>query len=249
MALSVRAMKLVRSTSVGRRAISSCPACALPMANWVIRSARSLRASRARCRRQRAGNRPPDQPRRRSGCRRARHRSHALTPMIRFTTAKLQDLPRLHALVEKCYRGDSARQGWTHEADLLDDTRTSEAELAAVVADDSSRVLLAGIDGQLAGTVTITDKGNGRAYLGMLCVDPALQAEGLGRALLADAEDMAAEVFGTTVMEMTVIEARPELIAYYERRGYVRTGETRPFPAPGELPFAMVVLERDLRGR
>lgn len=167
--------------------------------------------------------------------------------MIRFTTAKPQDVPRLHALVEKCYRGDSAKKGWTHEADLLDDTRTSEAELATIIANAKARVLLASVDGNLAGTVTITDLGGGRAYLGMLCVDPELQAEGLGRALLADAEDTAVEVFGANVMEMTVIDARPELIAYYERRGYARTGETRPFPAPGDHPFAMVVLERSLR--
>lgn len=167
--------------------------------------------------------------------------------MIRFTTAKPQDVPRLRALVEACYRGDSARQGWTHEADLLDDERTTEAELAEVLADASNRVLLAEVDSKLVGTVTVTNLGNGRAYMGMLCVDPALQAEGLGRALLADAEDTAVEHFGATVMEMTVINARADLIAYYERRGYARTGETRPFPVAGEHPFAMAVLERDLR--
>ena len=53
--------------------------------------------------------------------------------MIRFTTAKPLDVPRLRALVEACYRGDSAKQGWTHEADLLDDERTTEAELAEVL--------------------------------------------------------------------------------------------------------------------
>lgn len=167
--------------------------------------------------------------------------------MIRFTTAKPADVPHLRALVEKCYRGDSARQGWTHEADLLEDERTSEAELAGVVGDAANRVLLAAVDGQLVGTVTITDLGGGRAYLGMLCVDPALQGEGLGRALMADAEDTAVEAFGAHVMEMTVIDARAELIAYYERRGYVRSGEVRPFPVAGDHGFAMVVLERDLR--
>ena len=112
-------------------------------------------------------------------------------PMIRFTKAKPLDVPRLRALVEACYRGDSANQGWTHEADLLDDERTTEAELAEVLADARNRVLLAEVDSKLVGTVTVTDLGNGRAYMGMLCVDPALQAEGLGRALLADAEDTA----------------------------------------------------------
>lgn len=167
--------------------------------------------------------------------------------MIRFSTASPDDVPRLRALVEACYRGDSAKQGWTHEADLLDDERTSVAELAGMVADASNRVLLAEVNRKLAGTVTITNLGNGRAYLGMLCVDPEMQAEGLGRALIADAEDTAAEAFGATIMEMTVIDARPELVAYYERRGYACTGETRPFGAPGDHPFAMVVMERSLR--
>lgn len=166
--------------------------------------------------------------------------------MIRFRLAKAGDVLALRALVEKAYRGDTAKRGWTHEADLLDDERTSDAELSANIASDATRVLLAEIDGKLTGTVTIADVGGGRAYLGMLCVDPDLQAEGLGRALIADAEDMAADEFGATVMEMTVIDARPELIAYYERRGYARTGETRPFPYGEAVPFRMVVLEKAL---
>jgi ribosomal protein S18 acetylase RimI-like enzyme len=164
--------------------------------------------------------------------------------MIRFRTATAADVPALRALVESAYRGDSARQGWTHEADLLDDERTSDAELAETIADQKARVLLTRIDGKLVGTVTIRDLGKGRAYLGMLCVDPDLQTEGLGRALIADAEDMAADAFRARIMEMTVIDAREELIAYYERRGYARTGELRPFPLPADVPYKMVVLER-----
>lgn len=166
--------------------------------------------------------------------------------MIRFRLAKAADIPALRALVEKAYRGETAKRGWTHEADLLDDERTSDAELGETIASESSRVLLAEIEGKLAGTVTITDVGGARAYLGMLCVDPDLQAEGLGRALMADAEDMAVEAFGAQVMEMTVIDARPELIAYYERRGYLRSSETRPFPFGKPVPFRMVVLEKAL---
>lgn len=166
--------------------------------------------------------------------------------MIRFRLAKAGDVPALRALVEKAYRGETAKRGWTHEADLLDDERTSDAELAETVGSAASRVLLAEIDGALAGTVTITNVGEARAYLGMLCVDPDLQAEGLGRALIADAEDLAVEAFGAQVMEMTVIEARPELIAWYERRGYTRSGETRPFPNGETMPFRMVVLEKAL---
>lgn len=167
--------------------------------------------------------------------------------MIRFALAKAADVPRLRALVESAYRGESAKRGWTHEADLLDDERTSDDELAETIADANARVLLAEIEGKLAGTVTIRDVGGGRAYLGMLCVDPELQAEGLGRALIADAEDMAADAFGARIMEMTVIDARADLIAWYERRGYLRSGELRPFPYADGNRFGMVVLERSLR--
>ncbi|MCY1672451.1 GNAT family N-acetyltransferase [Novosphingobium sp. SL115] len=171
--------------------------------------------------------------------------------MIHFRRAGPEDVPALRSLVESCYRGDSARQGWTHEADLLNDERTSNAEVAHAVAATDMCVLLAEIDGKLAGTVSVTCVGKACAYLGMLCVAPALQAAGLGRALIAQAESVALQQFDAATMEMTVIDARPELIAWYERRGYARTGETRPFPvtyingvAP---PFTMVVLERSLR--
>ncbi|WP_225206867.1 GNAT family N-acetyltransferase [Novosphingobium huizhouense] len=163
---------------------------------------------------------------------------------IRLATAA--DVPALRLLVERAYRGDSARGGWTHEADLLDDERTDEEELAATLADPACHILVAEDEGRLTGTVTITRKSDARAYLGMLCVDPALQAAGLGRRLIAAAEAQAVRDFGAAFMEMTVIDKRPELIAWYERRGYARTGETRPFPMPGEFPFAMVVLERPL---
>jgi GNAT superfamily N-acetyltransferase len=168
-----------------------------------------------------------------------------------FRTATLADVLRLRALVERAYRGESARFGWTHEADLLDDERTSNASLAHTIADPGSRIIMAEADGALIGTVTVsdlgmTDAGTTRAYLGMLCVDPALQAAGLGRALIAQAETVARDVFGAQVMEMTVIDRRADLIAWYQRRGYVLSAQTRPFPMPGDHAFALVVLERVL---
>ncbi|WP_226016694.1 GNAT family N-acetyltransferase [Novosphingobium sp. FKTRR1] len=162
-----------------------------------------------------------------------------------FRFATLADVPRLRALVESAYRGASAKRGWTHEADLLDGDRTSDDELASLIADPDKRVLLAeDAIGALAGSVNATNLGNGRAYMGMLCVDPELQSDGLGRALIAAIEAVAVREFAASVMEMTVVDARPELIAYYERRGYVRTPEVRPFPLPIAVPFAMAVLER-----
>ncbi len=172
---------------------------------------------------------------------------------IAIRPAGAGDLAALHGLVEGAYRGDSARRGWTHEADLLGGQRTDVEALTDLLADPAQAVLVAEVDGALIGCVCITDKGQGVAYLGMLSVDPARQAGGLGRRLVRAAEEAAMTRFGADRMEMTVIHSRGELIAWYERLGYAATGERRPFPM-GDVRFGLpkatdltfVVLARDL---
>jgi ribosomal protein S18 acetylase RimI-like enzyme len=163
------------------------------------------------------------------------------------------DLPALRELIERAYRGDTARQGWSHEADLLDGQRTDLAALAEMLADPANHLLVLRDNGRLRACVALSDKGDGRAYLGLLTVDPRRQSAGLGKMMLAAAEDHAAAAFGAERVEMTVIAQRTELIAWYERRGYAPTGERRPFPygderfgKPRRDDLAFVVLERAL---
>lgn len=166
---------------------------------------------------------------------------------IVFRAATPNDVATLHPLIERAYRGDTAKAGWTHEADLLFDDRTSADELTALIADPDRVVLLAHRDDILIGCVQVARAGDDRAYLGMLTVEPTLQASGLGRRLLTAAEAEAVARFGARRMEMTVIRRRAELIAWYERRGYAPTGETRPFPVDPPRPeLAFVVLEKPL---
>jgi ribosomal protein S18 acetylase RimI-like enzyme len=162
------------------------------------------------------------------------------------------DVPALHALIESAYRGDSARRGWSHEADLLGGQRTDPASLSAMLADPAQHLLLFRDNDALRACVALTDKGHGLAYLGMLTVDPDLQGSGLGKLIMSAAEDHAAR-FGARRVEMTVITQRRELIEWYERRGYGATGERRPFPAsdprfgiPRRDDLEFVVLEKQL---
>lgn len=173
--------------------------------------------------------------------------------MAEFRAATAADLEALHALVHAAYRGDSARRGWTHEADLLDGGRIDHAALNDAVSTPGQAVIAGEIEGRLAACVHVADRGEGVAYLGMLAVDPALQAGRLGRRIMTAAEDWARSRFDARRMEMTVIVQRDELIAWYERRGYRRTGEVRPFPAtdprfglPRRDDLAFVVLEKAL---
>ncbi|WP_324806139.1 GNAT family N-acetyltransferase [Sphingomonas sp. LY29] len=167
--------------------------------------------------------------------------------------ARPDDIPTLHALIESAYRGESARQGWSHEADLLDGQRTDTEALTDTIADPAQRLLVLRDGDRIDGCIALTDKGEGLVYVGMVTVAPDLQAGGIGRMLLAAAEDRAREDFDATRAEMTVIEQRAELIAWYERRGYRLTGERRPFPAtdprfglPKRDDLAFVVLEKPL---
>jgi RimJ/RimL family protein N-acetyltransferase len=172
---------------------------------------------------------------------------------VTFRPAVADDLEALHTLVHAAYRGDSARRGWTHEADLLDGSRIDRDSLRAAITTPGQVVLVAAEDDTLTGCVHITDRGEGLAYLGMLTVDPSRQAKGLGRRLIAAAEAQAFRLFQTRRMEMTVIVHRHELIGWYQRRGYRLTGETRPFPAtdprfglPKRDDLAFTVLEKPL---
>ncbi|WP_321326377.1 GNAT family N-acetyltransferase [uncultured Parasphingorhabdus sp.] len=149
---------------------------------------------------------------------------------MNFVAAQNGDIPALRALVESAYRGESARRGWTHEADLLDGQRTDARALREIIAADNQVILLAKTSAAIAGCVQLSRVGEGLAYLGLLTVDPALQAGGLGRQLLSKSERYVRDQWQADAIEMTVIRQREDLIAYYERRGYARTGELRPFP-------------------
>jgi len=141
------------------------------------------------------------------------------------------DLETIAALVNSGYRGDSSRAGWTTEADLLGGQRTDADALRADLASRPGAVLLTLRDesvGGLLGSVWLEPQGPDVWYLGMLTVRPDLQARQLGRTLLAEAEAYAASR-GARRMRMLVITVRDTLIAWYERRGYARTGQTMPF--------------------
>lgn len=169
--------------------------------------------------------------------------------------AEEADVPALHKLVESAYRGDSAKRGWTHEADLLGGQRTDLEALREIV-EDKDQIILLAIDSQdIAGCVQLVRVKEGLAYLGLLTVDPDRQTGGLGKILLGAAERYVAENWQAQAIEMTVIRQRADLIAYYERRGYALTGERRPFPLDDpryglpttqELEFA--VLRKEIAG-
>ncbi|MFD9390107.1 GNAT family N-acetyltransferase [Streptomyces sp. NPDC060000] len=146
-----------------------------------------------------------------------------------FRDATDTDVDALVALIESAYRGDSSRSGWTTEADILHGQRTDPDGVLAVVKAPDSRLLTVERDGRIVACCQLEHRG-GHAYFGMFAVSPAVQGAGLGKTVMAEAERQARETWGVTEMHMTVISVREDLMAWYERRGYRRTGRTTPFP-------------------
>ena len=170
---------------------------------------------------------------------------------LTFRKATAQDADAVVALVNSGYRGDVSKQGWTTEADLLEGTRTNATEVQRLIAGPQSVILLCHCDGSLVGSVLLERQEN-QAYLGMFVVKPTLQGQGIGKQFMSYAEEFARREWHAAKMKMTVITLRTELIAYYERRGYRRTGIFEPFPIEGSGSVALVdelrfeVLEKSL---
>jgi len=148
------------------------------------------------------------------------------------TKAVLTDVPQLNTLVNSAYRGETSKQGWTTEADLLDGMRIDEEMLTAYFHDENITILK-NIDenGVINGCVYLELR-KPKLYIGMFSVSPTLQGKGIGRDLLLAAEEQARQL-NIHTLSMTVISIRRELIDWYKRRGYQPTGEILPFH-PGE---------------
>ena len=142
--------------------------------------------------------------------------------------ATLNDVPELNILVNSAYRGDSSKQGWTTEANILSGVRIDNNEIIAMINEQNSNVYKFTENNKILGCVLLIEK-KSELYLGMLCVNPELQNSGIGKKILSFANKIALAAQLTKIV-MTVISTRIELINWYNRHGYVDSGKREPFP-------------------
>lgn len=145
-----------------------------------------------------------------------------------ITKATIEDIPALTTLINSAYRGETSKKGWTTEAHLLEGKRTDEQEMTEIFLDPKNTILKFTENDKIIGSVLLVEKEN-QLYLGMLTVSPELQNSGIGKKLLAAAENQAKSL-GLSSIIMTVISVREELVAWYKRHGYVDTGKREAFP-------------------
>ena len=148
---------------------------------------------------------------------------------IELQIAAPADIAGIVQLVNSAYRGESSQAGWTTEASILGGQRTDKDAIESMIMGHGQAILVYKEKGGIQACVYLKRQGS-VAYLGMLTVSPTLQAGGIGRSVLGSAEQWAKTHWESQQIEMTVIDSRHELIAWYERRGYHSTNRREPFP-------------------
>lgn len=165
-----------------------------------------------------------------------------------ITTATIEDVTALERLINSAYRGETSKLGWTTEANLLQDKRITIDELSEIINNKENTILKFIDNNAIIGCVLLANKGN-KLYLGMLTVSPKLQNSGIGKKLLQQAEEHALKLRLPKIV-MTVISIREELIAWYNRHGFVDTSIREPFPLNdtdaviSQQPLEFIVLEK-----
>lgn len=168
-----------------------------------------------------------------------------------ISIANENDIPALVALMDSAYRGEDAKQGWTNESDLfIGNKRTDEATVTELMQKPGAVFLKSVNDNNEIEACVFLKKKENRLYLGMFSVSPMVQGNGLGKKLLAAADDYA-KLQECTSIYMTVITVRKKLIEWYKRNGYSETGEVLPFPADERFgipkqPLEMLVLQKNI---
>jgi GNAT superfamily N-acetyltransferase len=160
-------------------------------------------------------------------------RSTSADPLaeVKLAVATDADVPAVVELINRAFRGKAQDESWSTQEHYIEGTRTTVDMLREeMAAHPGARMLIwRRLDDSLLGCVWMKPEENSVWYLGSLSIDPREQNGGLGQKLLAAAEEWARSR-GAREIRMTVVQVRAALLAWYARRGYAPTGETRPFP-------------------
>jgi GNAT superfamily N-acetyltransferase len=158
--------------------------------------------------------------------------------MLHFYKAELVDAEGVAQLINSAYRGETSRKGWTTEADILDGLRTTTAEVGKIIKRKDAFILIGVLRDEIVATICCEWQelaGRDTVHFGMIAVKPTRQNKGYGKALIKAAEAITLREWRVAGFHMAVISIRHELIAFYERLGYIKTGEFKDFPQNSPL--------------
>ncbi|KAJ5201745.1 uncharacterized protein N7498_006408 [Penicillium cinerascens] len=166
---------------------------------------------------------------------------------LNFRVATAEDAPQLQQLIQSAFRAEDSRQSWTGDMGLASKFCMEVKEIETFMTPECDFLMATDNNGALVGTIGVSKRGANSARLFLLAVDHRHHRSGLGRQVLAYAEEYCQRTWGATKLGLNALSTRQALISWYMRRGYQKTGETSPFPrdkfAELELPDDLCCIE------
>lgn len=169
---------------------------------------------------------------------------------LKFRLAEVKDIAQLLNIINAAYRQNN-ENSWTNEALLVEGERITAAQLYVMLQqqhqDSSVQMVIAELntqaDEEIIGCIGLTYAAYD-AEIGTFCIAPTWQAMGYGQQVLQAAELYAVKhQSNLKTLTMWVLDVRTELIEYYERRGYIRTGVVEPYPIELDVGKPLVDLK------
>lgn len=153
--------------------------------------------------------------------------------------ANSSDIQNIAELVNLTYRPSDANISWTNESSYMKGNRISDEHIRDILLNPNAVILVAYEDQTLMGCVMI-EKMESTAKIGMLTIRIEFQKQGFGKQLLGVAENYAFKRFLAKDIRMHVLTVRTELIDFYVRRGYQRTGIIHPYPVKAGFGLPLI---------
>lgn len=138
------------------------------------------------------------------------------------------DIPVIEELIENGYRNDVAKQGWTHETDLLVGARLQVGEIETCLNDSNQKFFIACEGDKQVGVICVF-RDKDWIEFGKIAVDPNCQGKGIGKILIAKVEEFVRDKWQANNLKLCVLTVRTELIDFYRRLGFEATGEIIDF--------------------
>ena len=145
---------------------------------------------------------------------------------MKLVLSNINQLNEILDLVNVAYRGE---EGWTRETEFIAGERATPEHIRSAIEDPHSHLLVYLENGNIRSCICLEQKSE-KDYIGLFAVSPQLQSKGMGKQVLSAAQEYAVRELSVKKFVMAVVSARQELISYYERRGYERTGKTEDYP-------------------
>ena len=144
---------------------------------------------------------------------------------MKLELANISEAQGINDLLNFAYRGE---KGWTTEVSLVEGDRSNISDITLAI--ENSVFLIHKNNSDLMACICLESTGND-VYIGSFAVHPDHQATGLGKSVLEAAEAYANNELNAKKIIMVVLSLRTELIAFYERRGYKRSGVFKEYPS------------------